>query len=1336
MSVRFVIGRAGSGKTTWCQHQIAEACRADPLGPPIYWLLPRQATFQAERLLTCDSGLEAFARARIYSFEQLGQDVLAACGGLAIPQISAASRQMILAMLISRLSDKFQYFHSSANQARLASCLDGTLAEIERAGHTPEDLLRQLQDDPSQGAFPSASPGTREVDLAALPAKLHDLQLLYDHYLRYLGQDRLDPDRRQRQVLGCIEQWPALKGADVYVDGFTEFSDHQRQTLTSIARVCSNLHITLLMDTASSVLGNVHQLPPDIDLFHPCQITYRKLYFALTAGNIVLYPPLKLTSTPRFASQALASLEATLFDPDAPETISTNQNSAGTVSAASIQFIEAPDFRAEVDAAANTIRQLQTQGLRLRDIAVLVRNLDPCHDLIQAGFSEHQIPFFADRRRTVAHHPLLQLCRHILLVARDHWPQESIVAILKSGLAGLSRADADFLENYARQHHIHHAAWSDPAPWHLSLSVPTNNEDLDKSIEDSTESTGLTDDLGTTLADWGDLPDVPNSSTAVDVSFIDSPLTDMGQPQAASTHTPGSTGITGSSYTTSSPDSPTSDPAGKSKQQTDHQRADRLRRHIADALSPFLAAVRGKSSLPLAELVDHLYQVIIALGARDAMAQWMAAADLATEFQQRDEHEQVWRELVELLTSLRDILGTESIPLSRFIQILDAGLERFDLGLTPPTVDQVLVGQIDRTHTSNIKAVLVLGLNDGSFPQLQQEDSIFSDVDRRGLRRLNIDILPDTQRQLLDEHLLAYIAFTRASQQLTLIRSTGGDSRSKLDPSVFWQMLLSRCPDAVVQSTSQQDIDRSPQSLNTPRQLITGLMRWARRQAEASQRAGTKLLAGAQKRAGADQHTEASQSAGTNESMSLANSDAGAAAQSSDNASSIVNPSVATNTSPVPDTEHPAWACLYQWLARRQTVGDTIDVMRYRAWHALSYHNAPVLPAHTVKALWHDPFVATARQLESFASCPFQHFVRHVLHLDNELTDDRATGLDLSGVYHDALRQLVRLMIRDHLDWKTLPPATAHRLAAEGAQKAAMRIRKSILLSDARNRQTLMFLQQSLRRFIQQQQTLATRQDARPTAAGISFGHDESSLPALTIHTPAGHTLHLAGSIDRVDQITTSDASGFALIDYRLSADSGNLAKVQIGVELQLLTHMLYLSVQGTQINPAFQSPAAGWNVPLQRGINSVKHPDEASESESDKFILAAKPAGWINQRFVYALDNKMTHGQTSDALNVRLTKDGKPYASSYEVISEVQFHNLLAFVRQLLGQIADDVLGGSIAVKPYRLGDTSPCAQCKMHRLCRFEPSVDGYHFVQVQDRLSILDASTSTHSEQPDAD
>src|SRR5271170_8079255 len=90
MSVQFVIGRAGSGKTRSFLDQTVSACKADPLGEPIIWLLPRQATFQAERDLCCGSDLSGYFRVRVVSFELLCRQVMEETGGAAATQVKPA----------------------------------------------------------------------------------------------------------------------------------------------------------------------------------------------------------------------------------------------------------------------------------------------------------------------------------------------------------------------------------------------------------------------------------------------------------------------------------------------------------------------------------------------------------------------------------------------------------------------------------------------------------------------------------------------------------------------------------------------------------------------------------------------------------------------------------------------------------------------------------------------------------------------------------------------------------------------------------------------------------------------------------------------------------------------------------------------------------------------------------------------------------------------------------------------------------------------------------------------------------------------------------------------
>src|SRR5437867_5949841 len=225
----------------------------------------------AERELTCASGLDGFCRARVVSFETLGEDVLADCGGEAVPQVTAQGRQMVLGHLLRRHQNTLRFFKSVAKQATLASELNETFAEFERCGKTAIDLADLVRDLESSAGD--------DAHTKSLAAKFHDLHLLYDAYSRYLGQDRLDSHRRLTEVLACVESCKLIQRADVYVDGFLEFSEFERRMLSSMGKICLQMQITLLLDPASAVITDPHHQPHELSLFHRTEHTYKQLWF-------------------------------------------------------------------------------------------------------------------------------------------------------------------------------------------------------------------------------------------------------------------------------------------------------------------------------------------------------------------------------------------------------------------------------------------------------------------------------------------------------------------------------------------------------------------------------------------------------------------------------------------------------------------------------------------------------------------------------------------------------------------------------------------------------------------------------------------------------------------------------------------------------------------------------------------------------------------------------------------------------------------------------------------------------------------------------------------------
>src|SRR5687768_13914934 len=587
MSVRFVIGRAGTGKTHHCFRSIADAMRAAPLGPPIYLLLPKQATFAAERELTCNSGLAGFCRARVISFDQLSRDILAECGGGAIPEVTPLGRQMLLGHLLRKHRADLKFFAAVAQQPGLAAKLDGAFAEFQRCGKNAAELLAIVEE--------LASIESDDAESRLLLDKLRDFHLLYHAYTEFLGQDRLDPHGRLAQMLACMEESLAFRGATVYVDGFAEFTENERRTLVQLAKVAARIDVALLTDPNSPTVRDVNVLPDELGLFHHTEQTYRLLHFAFTSENIKIDPPLVLRETRRFAEPSLSHVERFMFAPKPAPMIGEPPG---------VEMIEAPDRRGEVDGAARRVRELLNDGVRLRDVAVLVRDIDTYHATIDASFREHGLPYFVDRRRTASHHPLIQFTRAILAIARQNWPNDAVMTLLKSGLAGVSLNDADELENYVLLHRIHGNAWSKATPWNYRRSITRRGGD---------------DEM---------LP----------------------------------------------------------AERVEAERADAIRRPLVDKLQLFIYKLRSAETRSIRQTVADLFQLLESFGVRKTLAQWIDEATAAGEIEQRGEHEQVWAELIDLLDQMVDLLGDEQVSIANFSEILEAGLEQFDLALTPPTV--------------------------------------------------------------------------------------------------------------------------------------------------------------------------------------------------------------------------------------------------------------------------------------------------------------------------------------------------------------------------------------------------------------------------------------------------------------------------------------------------------------------------------------------------------------------------------------------------------------------------------------------------------------------------
>lgn len=745
MSIRLVAGRAGSGKSRWCQEQVCAALRSALIeGQRLILLVPEQAALQMERAILSRLDARVLGRCDVLSFRRLAFRILGRTDPGGPVPMTPLGRGMAIRHLLGRRRAELREFRRVPNRAGFVSALSNAIVELIQEGAT----LEQLE---------SAAAGAEAARHASAP-RLHDVGLLYRAYLEFLGSDRVDPEGVLELAAARLGSMEWLDGAQVWVDGFAGFTRQQARMLVALAQRVAHIDLALLMDPARfagpgrspgasqgrAARGSGTSILPVDDafsLFARTERTWRELSEALRDGGVAIDAPLMLGSEecPRFrTAPRLAYLERSLFSVDGCGATANSSDlgvapappdaPADADAASEVRLIIAADRRSEVRACVAAVRDLVARPvapLRYRDIAVIVRDLEPYHDLLSAALREAGVPFFIDRRLPTHHHPLIELVRSLLAMQGPRAFGTAMALLMKTGLCGLDDEAADAVENYQLACGLVTAE-----SWEEAWTIPPPGVPHDRSRQ-------------------GDI------STA------------------------------------------------------SRRRLERLndaRQALRAALGDWWPRADGRAARPACETwIRRLYGVLERLEIRRQLSDWCAEAGSRGALPEVEEHEQAWTDLMSMLDELAATLGEERMTGRQFQEVVESGLSELTLGLVPATVDQVLVGSIERSRHPPIRAAFILGFTSGQFPASIREDSILADDERLLLEGSGISVMPSRAR-LLDERMLAYIALTRASDFLWISRPEADDQGRELAPSPFWSEVRAALPGIQVERIESDDL--------------------------------------------------------------------------------------------------------------------------------------------------------------------------------------------------------------------------------------------------------------------------------------------------------------------------------------------------------------------------------------------------------------------------------------------------------------------------------------------------------------------------------------------------
>ena len=660
MGIRFIFGRAGSGKSYYCLNQIKKKLTNDK-NNKLIMLVPDQYTFQTEKKLLEYVGEKSLLRAEVLSFKRMATRVFDKCGGRAINVIEDSGKNMLIYKLLKDKGEELKYFNRISKQQGFVGIVSKSITELKKY-NISEEILKEKE---------------LEIENKDLKEKVSDLASIYATFNESLHKGYIDSEDILSILAKKLKECDLYNDAEIWVDEFTTFTPQQLEVLKVLAKQCKNVNITLCSD------GEIQVNEGETDIFDVIKNTENRILKMMQENNISYKEPVNLNKKNiyRFReSKELGHIEKYFFN--YPFKIYKGESK-------DIRLYKANNNYSEIEWVAQDILKLvRDKGYRYKDIAVVCREIDSYDKITSVIFNEYNIPYFLDKKREILSNPLVVLIISALEILVTNWSYESVFKYVKSGLITLETNFIDKLENYILANGIKGYKWT------RDLLISQDEEITQEEIE---------------IFEY----------------------------------------------------------------------MEEIRRPIINLYNKI------KGDVTVRKYCTALYEFLLEINAFETMDKWLDDFNNKGMQDKIKEYTQVPAMVMDMLDQAVEVLGNEVIDLKTFSKILISGFEEKEIGVIPMALDQVNIGDIARIKGRDVKALYIVGANDGVLPSANKDEGILSDEDRIELKSMGIELASDTRSRVLEEQFMVYTALTIPSNYLMITYPMADFEGKSLRPSII-----------------------------------------------------------------------------------------------------------------------------------------------------------------------------------------------------------------------------------------------------------------------------------------------------------------------------------------------------------------------------------------------------------------------------------------------------------------------------------------------------------------------------------------------------------------------
>lgn len=196
-----------------------------------------------------------------------------------------------------------------------------------------------------------------------------------------------------------------------------------------------------------------------------------------------------------------------------------------------------------------------------------------------------------------------------------------------------------------------------------------------------------------------------------------------------------------------------------------------------------------KSELPLkatiADMTKSLFKYLIETEVPEKIESWIQYLKDENALDKVGESTQIWHTVIEIFDQLIELEGQDTKTLKEYIRILEAGFREVTLGLIPPSIDQVVVGSVERSKSKSVKGLYIIGLNDGVIPKKYSDEGILLDDEKLLLKENGLDLETDSGSIIARDAFSTFSALAKAENFVRFSFALSDKEGKALRPSIY-----------------------------------------------------------------------------------------------------------------------------------------------------------------------------------------------------------------------------------------------------------------------------------------------------------------------------------------------------------------------------------------------------------------------------------------------------------------------------------------------------------------------------------------------------------------------